>query len=78
MSFFDSFGKPINDNDDDKDSPATESTNIEIRHDGFGNYNYSIYSAEPNTSNIDDAVSNDILNSLNASNSQGGKSGENN
>lgn len=49
MSFFDSFGKPINDNnDDDKISPATESVNTEIRHDGF-NYNYLRYSAEPNT-----------------------------
>lgn len=38
----------------------------------------SVHSAEPNTSNIDDAVSNDIFNSLNTNNSQGGKSGENN
>lgn len=77
MPVFDSLGKIIN-NNDDKGSPATKSTAAEIRHDGFGNSNYSTYSAEPNTSNIDGAVSNDILNSLNTNSSQGGKSGENN
>lgn len=52
MPIFDSLGNIIN-NNDDKSLPVTESTPVEIRHDGFGNGNHSRYSAEPNTKKSD-------------------------
>lgn len=77
MPMFDSLGRPIN-NNDDKSSPATESTTVEIRHDGFGNDNHSRYSAEPNMSDASSIDLSNAIKNLNTNNSQGGNSGENN